>query len=77
MKMIGLKNFSIVFFYYVFRATRSKTTSLPAALNQARRIDTLDGFYLYETCGLVLYSVETIVMHCYGARSDLKYRINI
>jgi hypothetical protein len=30
-----------VFFYNVFRATRYKTTSLPAALNQARRIDTL------------------------------------
>jgi hypothetical protein len=29
------------FFYNVFRATRYKTTSLPAALNQARRIDTL------------------------------------
>ncbi len=28
-------------FYNVFRATRYKTTSLPAALNQARRIDTL------------------------------------
>ncbi len=31
----------IVFFYNVFWATRYKTTSLPAALNQARRIDTL------------------------------------
>jgi hypothetical protein len=30
-----------VFFYNVFRATRYKTTSLPAILNQARRIDTL------------------------------------
>jgi hypothetical protein len=29
------------FLYNVFRATRYKTTSLPAALNQARRIDTL------------------------------------
>ena len=29
------------FFYNVFRATRYKTTSLPAVLNQARRIDTL------------------------------------
>jgi hypothetical protein len=29
------------FFYNVFRATRYKTTSLPAALNRARRIDTL------------------------------------
>ncbi len=31
---------NISFFYNVFRATRYKTTSLPAALNQARRIDT-------------------------------------
>jgi hypothetical protein len=37
------------FIYNVFRATRSKTTSLPAALNQARRIDTLDEFYSYST----------------------------
>ncbi len=29
------------FFYNVFWATRYKTTSLPAAHNQARRIDTL------------------------------------
>jgi hypothetical protein len=33
------------FFLNVFRATRSKTTSLPAALNQTRRINTLDEFY--------------------------------
>ncbi len=65
------------FFYNVFRATRSKTTSLPAALNQARRIDTLDVFYLYEACKLVLYIVETIVIHCYVTRSDLKYRLNM
>ncbi len=31
----------LLFFYNVFRATRYKTTSLPAALNQARRIDTV------------------------------------
>ncbi len=30
-----------IYFYNVFRATRYKTTSLPAALNRARRIDTL------------------------------------
>ncbi len=55
----------ITFFYNVFRATRSETTSLPAALNQARRIDTLDVFYLYERCKLVLHIVETIVIHYY------------
>jgi hypothetical protein len=60
------------FFYYVFRATRSKTTSLPAALNQARRIDTLDEFYLYEACKTVLHIIETIVVHCYMMRSDFK-----
>jgi hypothetical protein len=65
------------FFYNVFRATRSKTTSLPAALNQARRIDTLDEFYLYGACKLVLHIVETLVIHCYVTRSDLKYRLNI
>ncbi len=36
------------FFYNVFRTTRYKTTSLPAALNEARRIDTLDVFYYME-----------------------------
>ncbi len=35
-KRFGAKGF----FYNVFRATRSKTTPLSAALNQARRIDT-------------------------------------
>jgi hypothetical protein len=34
-----------VLFYNVFWATGYKTTSLPAALNQARRIDTLVAFY--------------------------------
>ncbi len=64
-------------FYNEFRATRSKTNSLPAALNQARRIDTLDEFYLYGACKSVLHIVETIVIHCYVTRSDLKYRLNI
>ncbi len=63
------------FFYNVFRATRSKTTSLPAALNQARRIDTLDEFYLYGACKTVLHIIETIVIHCYVMRSDLKIRV--
>ncbi len=53
--MVHGARFKIWFFYNVFRATRYKTTSLPAALNQARRIDTLDVFYLYITCKLVLY----------------------
>jgi hypothetical protein len=37
------KSFNVFwkFFYNVFRATRYRTTSLPASLNQARRIDTL------------------------------------
>jgi hypothetical protein len=34
-----------IFIYNVFRATRSKTTPLPAALNQARGIDTMYCFY--------------------------------
>jgi hypothetical protein len=63
------------FFYNVFRATRSKTTSLPAALNQARRIDTLDEFYLYGACRTVLHIIETIVIHCYVMRSSLKVRV--
>jgi hypothetical protein len=33
------------FFYNVFRATRKKTTPLPAAPNRARGIDTLNEFY--------------------------------
>jgi hypothetical protein len=33
------------FFNNVFRATRSKTTPLPAALNKARGIDTMYCFY--------------------------------
>jgi hypothetical protein len=65
----------IVFLYNVFRATRSKTTSLPAALNQARRIVTVDEFYLYGTCKAVLYIIETIVVHCYVTRSSLKVRV--
>ncbi len=56
---------------------RNKTTSLPAALNQARRIDTLDIFYLYVACKLVLYITETIVIHYYVTRSSLKYSLNI
>ncbi len=47
------------FFYNVFRATRYKTTSLPAALNQARGIDTL-----LRNC---------IVMHCIN-RSRIYWR---
>ncbi len=47
------------FFYNVFRATEYKTTSLPAALNQARRIDTLLG--------------DCIVMHCIN-RSHIYWR---
>jgi hypothetical protein len=39
--MLGLKDF----FKNVFRATRSKTTPLPAAPNRARGINTLDEFY--------------------------------
>jgi hypothetical protein len=50
----------VIFLNNVFRATRSKTTSLPAALNQARRIDTLDVFYLYETFKLVLFGCHTM-----------------
>jgi hypothetical protein len=39
------------FFYNVFRATRYKTTSLPAALNQARRIDTSFAIvFMYMQC---------------------------
>ncbi len=61
----------------VFRATRYKTTSLPAALNQARRIDTLGVFLLYGACKLVLYIVESTVLHCYVMKSRLKYRISM
>jgi hypothetical protein len=69
--------FENFFIYNVFRATRYKTTSLPAALNQARRIDTLDVFYLYTACKLVLCIMETIVIHYYVARSSLKYSLDI
>ncbi len=55
--------FTEAFFYNVFRATRYKTTSLPVALNQARRIDTWSRFYLYAIYKLVLYISETITMH--------------
>ncbi len=65
------------FLYNLFRATRYKTTSLPAALNQARRIDTLDMLYLYIACKLVLYIMETIVIHYYVTRSSLKYSLNM
>jgi hypothetical protein len=64
-----------IFYYNVFRATRSKTTSLPAAFNQARRINTLDEFYLYEACKSVLHFIETIVLHCYVTRSSLRIRV--
>ncbi len=66
-----------VFLYNVFWATRYKTTSLPAALNQARRIDTLGVFLLYGACKLVLYIVESTVLHCYVMKSRLKYKINM
>ncbi len=48
-----------IFFYNVFRATEYKTTPLPAALNRARRIDTL------------LWNC--IVMHCIN-RSRIYWR---
>ncbi len=46
---------SFTFFYNVFRATRYKTTSLPAALNQARRIDTL--LWIYIVMHLISFSL--------------------
>jgi hypothetical protein len=52
-------------FYNVFRATRSKTTSLPAALNQARRIDTLDECYsisIFSGFAYQIYHMLYIVM---------------
>ncbi len=62
------------FCYNVFKATKYKTTSLPAALNQARRIDTLDVFYLYIACKLVLYIYgdHSYTLLCYEKQFKIK-----
>ncbi len=61
------------FFYNVFLATRSKTTSLPAALNQARRIDTLDECYFIRHIKRFCISDIPYVIHCYVTRRELKH----
>jgi hypothetical protein len=49
-------------FLYVFRATRSKTTPLPAALNQARGIDTM---YFYSYCWKLCCTLWKTLLHLY------------
>jgi hypothetical protein len=65
-------------FYNVFRATRYKTISLPAALNQARRIDTLDEFYSCIACKLVMYisGDHNYALLCYEKQFKNKVYIN-
>jgi hypothetical protein len=58
--VIRIMSGSPMYFLNVFRATRSKTTPLPAALNQARGIDTMYFFISSQTCYMICILIDTI-----------------
>jgi hypothetical protein len=57
-------------FVNVFRATKSKTTPLPAALNQARGIDTMYCFISSQTCYMILQTYRYHQINTVTLRED-------